>query len=461
MSEKTSEGKRNKQIIAMIFLGAVFILIYLAYFFVFRKFGFRTAHHYLAGLSYIRIFTFIFCGLFVSAWLVLKKFSTSWKLTLISSSIIFGIVACIALFTNPTRSQDAYWYLLMSKMFVKYHFNPYQVTIFQIPSDSWVQYVVDWKWLTMISGPLSVWLYAIPSFFTESLGRALLIFKLEALAFLSVSYLLFWRILGLRKVDSERKAFLTTLFILNPFVFQFVLIDAHNDIFVMSAILFGYYLFQKREYLLSAFSLILGALVKYYSGLLVIIPLLAIARKKGMETNKKAFFISSLLILSSAVIFALCLPFGFNGDYLKGLKMLANIGSAETSTIFSFMLARFSIFSYSSLRIFGIVGAFFITLLFSWKKKYFLAFSLPLAFALSFGFPVLYPWYFLWVYPFILMTLPEDLIIVFTLLLLLLTDVMWPINVSIIALLYIYFRFFGKDVLTRPKNYFMNFMKAR
>src|SRR5437868_8591660 len=41
---------------------------------------------------------------------------------------VFAVLALIALFTRPTRSQDIYWSLLMGKAFSHFHLNPYRIT---------------------------------------------------------------------------------------------------------------------------------------------------------------------------------------------------------------------------------------------------------------------------------------------------------------------------------------------
>jgi hypothetical protein len=179
----------------------------------------------------------------------------------------------------------------------------------------------------------------------------------------------------------------------------------------------------------------------------MVIPLLAALREKKIGIYKKGLLLSGLIFLCAAATAMFYFPFGLNGDYFNGIKMLTNTGSyPETLTIFSFALTNFFHYSNNLLRIIGVLGALLIALIFSWKKEYLFAFSWPLIFALLFGFPTVYPWYFLWVYPMLLILVPVDIFVFITVLLILATDVVWPLNLSVVAFIYLYVRLFRKDI---------------
>ena len=427
-----------KTAIASMLLGAVFITVYLWHYFAFGKYGFVTAHQTFAGLGKVQMFAVLFSVLYIFVWIILVKYSKNSRVSLLLSLLIFAAIIFISIFINPTRSQDAYWNLLLTKGFVKYGANPYRTTPADLFFDSWSPYVKSWRFLPMTHGPVSTALFLLPSALSENLRSALFILKIEVLVFLFASIFFLWKILNRLKIDLRKKADILILFILNPFVIQNTLIDAHNDVFIMTLVLLSYYLLLRNKYIGSILSLVLGILIKYSLILLIPIPIIKLFQDKNKKLSFKMYALILCFIISLVAAFAAWVPYGLNLKEFKGLEneMLMR-GTDETSSIFTVMLKKFLWLDNGSLRVIGAVIALAISSFLAYRKKYLLAYTVPLLFILLFTTPWLNSWYFLWFYPLLIIFLSYPVTVFLTILLILNWDVYLPLNLSIFVLFFL------------------------
>lgn len=223
----------------------------------------------------------------------IKKFP--WKIYLVLGLLFFMAISIVAIWTNPTRSQDLYWNLALGKAYAVHDLNPYVTSPQMLSSDPWTKPVLVWRNLPMTHGPLWTLLMAAIAKLGLSLQASIIATKMVMFSALSVSIILLWRIMDMHGFSKEKKAALLVFFAWNPFVIQNCLVDVHSDLLMMLSILSSYYFLMRKKYSLSIISLILGGFIKYTSLLLLPIPLFELISQKKTALKKK---FSSLVIVA-------------------------------------------------------------------------------------------------------------------------------------------------------------------
>jgi hypothetical protein len=101
---------------------------------------------------------------------------------------------------------------------------------------------------------------------------ALLVYKILVLVAVLASVCLF------KRLDSSKNKVNTLLFLLNPILLLSILVDGHNDAFVLLSVLGFFYLSKQNQMGKSLLSLLSGIFVKYWSALLL--PVFFIENRK-------------------------------------------------------------------------------------------------------------------------------------------------------------------------------------
>lgn len=361
-------------------------------------------------------------------------------------AVFFGL-ALVAFFTHPTRSQDIYWSLLMGKAFARFHLNPYRITTAVLGNDPWAYPVLTWKDLSMMYGPLWTLFVGGIASLAQTLGTAIFLAKAFFLASATASGWIFWKIMGHLQFTWARKLQLFALVAWNPFIIQTVLVDMHNDAFLLLTVLASLYFFLKKGFALSALLLVIGTFIKYAPLLLLPLPcvyLIAHGRRRPLWTVC-TFIVLALVALS--LFFVLYLPFGgFTPEVYAGIqKQFANIGLPTEYLPGTTIVLEIFPMSFSSLYVWGLVLAIAAEIVCLARQKLLLAFTLPLLLIFFFASPWFQPWYVLWILPILALYLTPASFVLLTVFLVLTPELFSPSSTAMAFLtgtfVYQFFRF--------------------
>lgn len=331
------------------------------------------------------------------------KFLDIEKLSLKKIIIPSAILSIIALAVLPLVSNDLYTYFYRARILLKYHANPYFKTYNDFSFDQYFPLLNNvWSKHTAIYGPFFWIVMGFVSFITAS-KVFISIYAIKILfltSFFASGFLIY-------KLTSSKKALY--LFLLNPVVIFFSILDAHSDIFLLFLILSSLFLAKKAKensvYIFLSWLLFLFAfLIKIYVLPVAIFVLYLIFKDRK---QKDIFKILVFLAFESAFVIVLTyLPFW---EGLETLKRYGEISRGyEGYFLGAFKIATISSFSkllkvvQSVLKISFVL--FYLYLIFNFVKSIILKIKIQNLFylsALSYVFFVLVfinvwnPWYFI------------------------------------------------------------------
>lgn len=368
-----------------------------------------------------------------------------WNLLLCLILFLFTISSVLSIITHPTLSQDLFWSLLLVKGWMQDGQNPYITTPNMIINPEWSHTVIAWRNMSMTYGPLWVWIVFLATTMGLSLGGSIVILKvIELCALIGAGYFI-WKICDELLYTKEKKIKILALLAINPFIFQTVLVDGHNDVFIMLSITASYYYLLKRQYSISLISLIVGGFIKYVPWYLIPIPLFMLVKGKKITKLLKDL----LLVALFAVLFgaAMYLPFWQNGRMMEGVSD-GIIGAASYSDVMIGTVALYALpfidLTLEQIRSLGLISGMILMMFYVFIKKDNLrAYVVPLLFIFFFATPWFMPWYFLWILPLMSFIYPPSLIILICSSLTLSQGVISTISGSIIVIaIVIYAKFY-------------------
>lgn len=355
---------------------------------------------------------------------VISLSTIKWRAHLLLTAFVFIVLSIIAIITHPIGSPDVYWNLLLGKGWTHYNLNPYHTTPNHLLFDDWSVVIKSWRDLAMTHGPLWTMILGLVTIGTTSLTIAVLKIKFLAFILLALSGYILWKI--------SHNAKMISLLMLNPFILQMVLIDVHNDIYIMFGLLMSYYLFTKKRYPTSAVVLLLAGLVKYVSWFALPIPLYFWLKQQKNPLHK-VLMISGFVAVSVGIISITYAPFGFRLTNLTGISNeIAQRGNESYSTLGAYWLSEVFHLTITQIRLVGALAALLVMWLLIKLNKPLLAYTLPYVTIWGLGTTWFQPWYVLWIWPLLLLFLPESLVIVLTTALLLTPTTQRPLEMSII-----------------------------
>ncbi|MDI6820595.1 MAG: glycosyltransferase [Patescibacteria group bacterium] len=425
-------------------ISIVTIGILLFVIFIFNKIyltlpNFLVAHQFQESAKKVVIFAFIFFIFSIFIWHVTKKIKNlPQKFATFLIATVFIAISLIAIFTKPTRSQDIYWNLLLTKGFTEQGLNPYKTTPEILKNDPWSPPVKDWRNLSMTHGPLWIIFLSIFTTLKLSLNTSLIFIKLIYFLILLFSGFLIFRLMNEFNFDAVKKNQLLLVLAWNPILFQTALIDLHNDVFILFSILISFFFFTRKKYELSTLSLIIGGFIKYAPWLLIPLPLFYLLKGGNVKKNIIKIILGIGVFLLLAFIFYL--PFGFSEKNFVGLS----VELSERSNYF-FSLPSTIIFllflNPLQIKFLGIILGFFAIYYCIQKNKPFLGYLLPFLLIFLFATPWFQPWYVLWILPLLALSWSVEAILLFSTILILMHEAMPSLIISLLigpAILIIY-----------------------
>ena len=233
---------------------------------------------------------------------------------------IAGLVLhAVVLLAPLTQSQDLYSYLFYGKMWAVHGANPYTVLPNAFPSDAWFPWV-NWRDQATVYGPL--WTMATGG--VARLGGASL-----AAGFVWMKVVVFGlgaaSMLGLAAAAKARGSDPGRMVLLgmwNPLIVVSLSLGGHADVAVVAAGLWALVADRRDRPLLATLLLSAAWLVKAYAGVVLLVYLIALARRRLPLALRGA-------AVATAVTIAAWAPFWDGFRTLDGLAKIAGNISAS------------------------------------------------------------------------------------------------------------------------------------
>jgi hypothetical protein len=181
--------------------------------------------------------------------------------------IIAGLA--ILFFAYPFLSSDIFSYLFSAKILYSYHQNPYLVIpeVFR-NQDNWLSFTL-WTHRRYVYGPFSLFISILP-FIVFTAKKFLLVFYstkiISGMAFIITGFII-------TKLNKSIKKAIYLWFV-NPLVVIELLINSHNDIFMICLFLLSIWIWDTKKKFLGVATFTLSVLTKYVSlpfGILILL----------------------------------------------------------------------------------------------------------------------------------------------------------------------------------------------
>ena len=362
-------------------------------------------------LNYFLTLIPAYTGYFIIVFYSLKYKSCAQK-DFILILIIGLLIRLLLIPSDPFLSDDVYRYLWDGKVFYN-GFNPfaYAPASFSLDNlkDSIIYPNVNFPEIPTVYAPLAQIIFAI----SYLIGYNIIIWKLILLVFEGVLVFFLYKLLIHFSMNMMRLA----IYLLNPLVVIEIYSSGHLDVIGVCLLIIGIYFFYKNKIGMSLFTFILSILVKY-NPLFMILPFL----KKRFLLKISIIFGSIISVLYSfsqngiiptAGMITYVNRWEFNGFLYKTFLFVFDFLGGKSQSWFSF--------AYNGrVEDFYIGGAFYykvvasIILLFividqfkklkmteNFKGVNYLQPVLFIGAAMFLMSPTLYPWYLIWLIPFL------------------------------------------------------------
>lgn len=250
---------------------------------------------------------FLICGILLTLFYFYFKTSCfqfdpkSFRLAL----IFFGIFSLTNLFSYPLTSIDIFTYMHTSRVLSVHHQNPYIHNFNEYPTDTLAPQIKNcWSDKPTPYAPLFTILSSILSFLGQSnLYLSLYLFKIFFIALNILSLFLVYKITHDYKISF--------LYAWNPLLLFEFGINGHNDIVSIFLLLTALFFAQRKNlnnYLLAIIFIMLSALIKYVTAILLPIAFIFFFKNLEKKSEKIKFFIWSIIV-SLLITVAFYLPF--------------------------------------------------------------------------------------------------------------------------------------------------------
>lgn len=339
---------------------------------------------------YFFLFLSLAYGLFFF-FLMKKKYSHTVIFMMLGIVLFISLMA--AFFTYPVGALDLFNYVLVGKLLVFYHQNPFLIPFDNIGSfDPLAKYAI---FLQVTTGYGPWWLYLTGFVLllsgTSSLLSMILGYKLLTILFFLMTGLFLYQL----PEEKHYKILAASIYLLNPFLIFEGVVNAHNDILVSFFIILAWWA-GKRKNMVLFLSLILAGLIKFYALALSPLFFFFVIRERW---NKKEIITSVLLGITGLLL--LYLPFWENGKLiggiLEGLKNAQVInGYSPYSLLREYLSYRYSLSSLSLLQYFFMsifLLIFVLVVIYALKTRDYFYSCITLLLAFLLMITIYQPWY--------------------------------------------------------------------
>jgi hypothetical protein len=220
------------------------------------------------------VFFVILIGLFACFGIFLKqgtKIFASWKHLCVVLAASAVILAC----SYPALTYDLFNYIMTAKVTYQYHENPYIVMPIEIPNDPNLAFTRAANKLALY-GPVWILITAIPHYAGGgNVWATVIVFKLlNAAVYMGFSYFI-WRM--------TKNLINVIFFALNPLVLIEILMNGHNDIYMIALALFGLVFWSQKRFMQKIGGIILLIASWFVKGATVVLMPLLFLRRVSFE----------------------------------------------------------------------------------------------------------------------------------------------------------------------------------
>jgi len=363
---------------------------------------------------YLVFVSLMFSAYFMLVYAIFKlnvRFEKQW-IALIAIAVLCRLVFFLS---DPILSDDVYRYLWDGKVFASGH-DPYAFPpadkILSRLQDDVIYPKINHPEIPTVYGPLAQTVFLI-NYIT---GNSLLGWRLILLLFETGLVLVLWRLLQHFRVPEER----LVLWLFNPLVIIETYFSAHLEIIAVTFFLTGVLLFYKRNSALSA-GLFAGSMLVKFTPLAFVWPFLRRNSRYGVLIIAGILAIGLLPFLAGdsipmAGFISFANRWEFNGFFYKLTTTFIETFDFKHEALFSFYYNGHLEYFYLTGALFYKLIAFFVFVFIvidQWKKLKFTVRFESIAYlqaakiitaALMLMTPTLYPWYLLWIIPYLLFT---------------------------------------------------------
>jgi len=293
-------------------------LLAFAAFFLIRPFlgaGEAYGPRLVPGITYAYSFVVVaaFVPYAVAAWASRRGISFR------SAALAGGALHLTVLLAPLTQSQDLYAYLFYGKMWAVHDANPYTVLPLAFASDAWFPWM-QWADQASVYGPLWTMVSGgVARLAGNSLGLGYALMKTAILGLGVASTMGIARASELRGRSPGRDVLLG---LWNPLIIVALALGGHADVAVVAAVVWALVADRRGRPMPAALLLSAAWLVKAYAGVVLLVYLLALARRRialGLRGGAVAAVITVLAWL----------PFWKGPVTLEGLGDIAGRASAS------------------------------------------------------------------------------------------------------------------------------------
>jgi hypothetical protein len=237
--------------------------------------------------------------------------------------LLTGVFGVIFIFAPGVMSQDIFLYTTYGRMASFYNVNPYVVSPTVYSTDIFHVFLLDKELSVAHYGPLWIDMtLPVVSVARASVVNILFGFRLLGFIFYIANTVLIWFILA--KLKPEMRISGVILFAWNPLVLLSGVSEAHYEIVVITFLLLGALLFQRRLFLLSWVFMLLATLLNVFCLLLLPFFVKLLWKETRVMRSGRWFLWWLTLTSLSAVIVVLAFA-----PYARGWGLLGFMSNLE------------------------------------------------------------------------------------------------------------------------------------
>ncbi len=181
--------------------------------------------------------------------------------------IVF-LVTIVVVFSYPAFSADIFNYMFTAKTVLVYRQNPYVLIPGQlIGIEPWIMFM---RWIHLPTAYTPVWIGLTLPAYLLGFGYFLLIMwniKILAAFFYLATIWLIGNVIAM--IEPKHKVLSMAIFAFNPLIMIETLVSGHNDIAMMAAAVFAYYLYRTNNKWGSWFALSISVALKFMTLFLI------------------------------------------------------------------------------------------------------------------------------------------------------------------------------------------------
>lgn len=272
----------------------------------------------ITGYDPVRAISFVlsFVILFGAYWLALRIAESSLPDRGLWAAALGGAATfcLILIFLQPFGANDVFEYIIVGRIQAIYGGNPFYDTPARYAADPFFRYSY-WTDVTTAYGPIwEIFNWMIVALAGDGPIESVLAFKVTMVAIYGLILLVIG--LTISRQGPQRVLYGVVYFGWNPLVLYSVAGHAHNDTFMILAMVLGFLFLAEERYTLAALMQTAGALIKYIPAL--VFPVVILAALKALpDMQARLRYLVMTATACGGLVFLAFLPYWEGGDILS------------------------------------------------------------------------------------------------------------------------------------------------